>query len=137
LIERLASSLRIKGTSATNLRKFRQFYREYPIQQAVSVESEGVSSVSSNWQTVSVELFKRFSLSWSHYSTLLSIGNSEERCFYEIEAREGSWGSRELDRQIASSLYERLSLSRNKEDVRRLGLGGIREASAEYRRPPI
>jgi DUF1016 N-terminal domain len=39
LIKRLALDLRIKGTSATNLRKFRQFYREFPIQQALSVES--------------------------------------------------------------------------------------------------
>ena len=38
LIERLADRLCLKGASATNLRKFRQFYREYPIQQALSAD---------------------------------------------------------------------------------------------------
>jgi len=124
LIERLAAKLHLKGSSATNLRKFRQFYREYPIQQTLSVESGKAPSAPLNWQTVSVELFQRFSLSWSHYVTLLSIDNPEERRFYEIEAREGSWGSRNLERQISSSLYERLALSRDKEEIRRLSQKG-------------
>lgn len=124
LIERLAAKLHLKGSSATNLRKFRQFYREYPIQQTLSVESGKAPSAPLNWQTVSVELFQRFSLNWSHYVTLLSIDNPEERRFYEIEAREGSWGSRNLERQISSSLYERLALSRDKEEIRRLSQKG-------------
>jgi predicted nuclease of restriction endonuclease-like (RecB) superfamily len=138
LIERLASDLRIKGTSATNLRKFRQFYREYPIQQAVSVESGTVPTVPANWQAASVELMNRFNLSWSHYVTLLSIENPEERHFYEIEAREGSWGTRELERQIASSLYERLSLSRNKDEIRRLSEQGlVLEKAADLIKNPL
>ena len=31
---------------------------------------------------------------------LLTISNADERRFYEIEARENSWGARELERQI-------------------------------------
>jgi predicted nuclease of restriction endonuclease-like (RecB) superfamily len=124
LIERLADRLCLKGSSATNLRKFRQFYREYPIQQALSVESGKVPSAPLNWQAVSVELLRKFSLSWSHYVALLSIDNPEERQFYEIEAREGNWGGRDLERQIASSLYERLALSRDKKEIRRLSLKG-------------
>jgi predicted nuclease of restriction endonuclease-like (RecB) superfamily len=124
LIERLAAKLLIKGTSATNLRKFCQFYREFPIQQTVSVELEKPSATSLIWQTVSVELLQRFKLGWSHYVTLLSISDPKERQFYEIEAREGSWSNRDLDRQIASSLYERLALSRNKNEIRHLAQKG-------------
>ena len=57
LIERLAAKLHLKGSSATNLRKFRQFYRDYPIQQTLSVESGKAPSAPLNWQAVSVELF--------------------------------------------------------------------------------
>lgn len=124
LIERLAAKLQLKGSSATNLRKFRQFYREYPIQQTLSVESGKAPSAPLNWQAVSDELLQRFNLSWSHYVTLLSIDNSKERRFYEIEAREGGWGSRDLARQISSSLYERLALSCDKKEVRRLSQKG-------------
>jgi predicted nuclease of restriction endonuclease-like (RecB) superfamily len=124
LIERLEERLHMKGASATNLRKFRQFYREYPIQQTVSVKSGKALSAPLNWQAVSVELLRKFSLSWSHYVALLSIDKPEERQFYEIEAREGSWGGRDLERQIASSLYQRLALSRDKKDIRRLSQKG-------------
>jgi predicted nuclease of restriction endonuclease-like (RecB) superfamily len=124
LVDRLAERLHTKGASATNLRKFRQFYREYPIQQTVSVESGKALSAPLNWQAVSVELLGKFSLSWSHYVALLSIDNPEERQFYEIEARDGSWGGRDLERQIASSLYQRLAMSRGKKEIRGLSQKG-------------
>ena len=47
------------------------------------------------------------------------------RRFYEIEAYENSWGTRELERQIASSLYERLTLSRDKAGVKKLSQKGL------------
>ncbi len=65
-----------------------------------------------------------FKLSWSHYVTLLTIDNREERQFYEIEANQNNWSVRELDRQINSSLYQRLALSRDKEEIRRLATEG-------------
>ena len=64
-------------------------------------------------------------MGWSHYVTLLSIDSPEERRFYEIEATANDWSVRELERQIASSLYERLALSRNKEEIRRLSQEGL------------
>ena len=70
-------------------------------------------------------LFTHFTLGWSHYVTLLSIDSPEERRFYEIEATANDWSVRELERQIASSLYERLALSRNKEEIRRLSQEGL------------
>jgi predicted nuclease of restriction endonuclease-like (RecB) superfamily len=60
------------------------------------------------WQTLSAQ----FSLSWSHYVVLLTIKSKDERRFYEIEAVENDWSISELKRQIDSSLYERLALSR-------------------------
>ena len=74
--------------------------------------------------TLSAELLKHFHLGWSHYVELLTIDSPDERRFYEIEAAANQWSVRELQRQIASSLYERLALSRDKEEIRRLATEG-------------
>ncbi len=65
-----------------------------------------------------------FTLSWSHYLILMRIENADERNFYEIESLQQNWSFRELQRQYASSLYERLALSRNKDEVMRLAKEG-------------
>ena len=65
-----------------------------------------------------------FTLSWSHYVLLLTIKNPDERNFYEIESAQAGWSQPELKRQVASCLYERLALSRDKEDVRQLANKG-------------
>ncbi len=44
----------------------------------------------------------------------------EERRFYEIEAEQQNWSESQLKRQYHSSLYERLALSRNKDEVLKL-----------------
>ena len=67
----------------------------------------------------------RFVLSWSHYLVLMRIKHADERHFYEIEAYRSQWSVRQLQRQYASSLYERLALSRNKDEVMRLAQEGI------------
>ena len=149
LYERL-SALGLKGISPTNLRKFREFYLAYQeitqalpaqslyskkIQQALPVTSSRIGQVlpdqsfQSMFQAdileeVSAKLTKRFILGWTHYVTLLTVKNEEERRFYEIESAENGWGYRELERQINSALYERLSLSRNKEEVKELSVKG-------------
>ena len=46
------------------------------------------------------------------------------RNFYEIECAEQNWSVRQLQRQVNSSLYERLALSRNKDEVLRLAHEG-------------
>ena len=66
----------------------------------------------------------RFVLGWTHYVTLLTVKNADERRFYEIEAIENGWGYRELERQINSALYNRLALSRDKDGVRKLSEEG-------------
>ena len=65
-----------------------------------------------------------FTLSWSHYVVLMTIKDPDERSFYEIESRQADWDVRELKRQKASCLYERLALSRDKAGIRRLAKEG-------------
>jgi len=117
-----------KGFSRRSLDQFRQFYECYKkIWQTLSAKSqeqsqmfmnnilsvnndlnrnkllkinEYISDITNIWQILSAE----FCLSWSHYVVLMSIKSLEERRFYEIEARDNSWGIRELKRQISSSL---------------------------------
>ena len=154
LIGRLSDRLRakgIKGCSPTNLRKCREFYQVFAeIQQTVSVESGDHSEIR---QTLSVkslpprldiasptltDLAERFPLGWSHYVTLLSVTNPEARRFYEIEAAENGWSVRELKRQLDSSLYERLALSRDKHEVRRLARDGqVVEKASDLIKDPV
>ena len=73
-------------------------------------------------------------LTWTHYCELLSISDDDKRSFYEKECINSGWSVRELKRQIASSLYERLLLSRgdaNKETVLELAAKGIEYAKPE------
>lgn len=94
-----------KGFSVSNIQFMRRFYQNYQIQQTVSVK-----------------------LSWSHYCELLSISDIDKRSFYEKECVNANWSVRELKRQIATSLYERLLLSNgktNKEAVLSLAQNGI------------
>lgn len=94
-----------RGFSVSNIQFMRRFYQTY-----------------SNQQTVSVKL------SWSHYCELLSISDNSKRSFYEKEAVNSGWSIRELKRQIATSLYERLLLSEgkaNKEKVLALAEKGV------------
>ena len=86
-----------KGFSRANLYNMRQFYLSY----------EKVQSVTGK-------------LTWTHYCELLTISDLDKRSFYEKEAVNSNWSVRELKRQIDSSLFERLLLSRgdaNKEQV--------------------
>ena len=66
----------------------------------------------------------RFILSWSHYLILMRIENIKARSFYEIEAAQQNWSVSQLSRQVGSSLYERLALSRDKDEVMRLAREG-------------
>ena len=52
------------------------------------------------------------------------VENPEARKFYEIEATRQQWSTRELQRQIGSSLYERLALSRDNGSVMKLAIEG-------------
>ena len=132
-----------KGFSKRSLELFRRFYDSYSeIAQTLSAQSLGMLDGRIQ-QTMSVESFNLisetmpeqfascFKLGWSHYVTLLTISSAEERRFYEIEAAQGSWSVRELKRQIESSLFERLALSRDKKKVKELSQKGQLVCSAD------
>lgn len=100
-----------KGFSRSNVYNMRQFYLTYQKVQTLSGK-----------------------LSWSHYCELLSISDPDKRSFYEKEAINSNWSVRELKRQIASSLFERLLLSKgevNKKQVLSLAQNGIEIAKPE------
>lgn len=109
-----------KGWSVETLTKCRKFYHVYAISSASQTKS-GKEQKSSAPQTKSVPTF---SLSWNHYQILMRIENPDERQFYEIESKRQNWGYKWLQRQHASSLYERIALSRDKDDVMRLAIEG-------------
>ncbi|MBZ5499363.1 MAG: hypothetical protein LAP85_23440 [Acidobacteriia bacterium] len=54
----------------------------------------------------------------------MRIENPAARGFYEIEAARENWASRELERQVASLLFERLARSRDKDKVLALAKKG-------------
>jgi len=94
-----------KGFSRSNLQNMRSFYMNYEKCQTLSGK-----------------------LSWSHYCELLSIAEKDKRSFYEREAVNSNWSVRELKRQINTSLYERLLLSKgevNRQEVLKLATNGI------------
>lgn len=97
LIKELSSRLTKefgKGFSQRNLRNMRQFYICFPI-----------------WQTVSAIL------SWSHYTLLLRVENSQARLWYMEESAKANWSVRALERQIGTFYYERIISSKEKQPV--------------------
>ena len=54
----------------------------------------------------------------------MTINDTDERSFYEIEATNNNWTLRELKRQFNSGVYERLALSRDKDKVKELSTKG-------------
>lgn len=64
-------------------------------------------------------------LSWTHYRALLKVKRREVRDFYEIETLKNNWGTRALERQINSLLFERLLKSRDKKGVMALANRGL------------
>lgn len=104
LLARLSKDLKTqfgKGFSQSKIYLCRKFYLDYPIFPTLSGK-----------------------LSWSHYAELLTISDIKSRTFYENQAIKEKWSIRELRRQINSSLYERLALSKDKDAVIKLSEKG-------------
>ena len=100
-----------KGFSLSNIYNMRQFYIEYPIFQSVTGK-----------------------LTWTHYCELMTISDPDRRSFYEKECERSGWSVREMKRQMATSLFERLLLSdgkANREKVLALAAKGQEIAAPE------
>jgi predicted nuclease of restriction endonuclease-like (RecB) superfamily len=82
------------GYSVRQLELMRQFYKIFPNTNALYSQ-----------------------LSWSQYKLLIRLEDNDKREFYIAESTKNNWSGRELERQINSSLYERLLLSSDKKSV--------------------
>ncbi len=142
LMEKLAERLALRfgrGFSVPSLRRMRQFYLVYPTGSTlpknarleekdlnllgVSGDSKIRSALLSESSSAAGRPFPP-ALSWTHYLLLMRIHDPVARAFYEIEAVRESWSMRELQRQVASHLFERLAKSRDKEEVLALARQG-------------
>ncbi len=120
-----------RGFSRSNFAGMRQFYMTYKdreneiIQSQIGQLGQGFEIVQSRIGQLDIVYSKLpFKLSWTHYQVLMRIEDKDERDFYEKEAIRSGWNVSTLKRQYHSSLYERLALSRNKDDVLRLANEG-------------
>ncbi len=104
LLARLSKDLRQrygKGFGRRNVLDMRRFYLAYQ-----------------KWQAVPAKL------SWTHIIALLGVSDITARKFYGNQTINEKWSYRELERQIDSSLFERLALSKNKKGVLQLSEKG-------------
>lgn len=113
-----------RGFSRSNVAGMRQFYMVYKdreneiIQSTIGQFGQRSEIIQSGIGQLDM-IYARlpFKLSWTHYQILMRIEDKDERDFYEKEAIRSGWNVSTLKRQYHSSLYERLALSRNKDDV--------------------
>lgn len=112
-----------KGWGAENLRLIRNFYLIYSKSKIQNSVLEIETDAEENLKTTSVQQ-QHFTLTWSHYLVLMRVDNPDSRSFYEIECAKQHWSVRQLGRQVGSSLYERLALSCDKDEVMRLACEG-------------
>ena len=97
IVKSLAEKLEVEygsGFGKRQLEQSRQFYRVYPIANAL-----------------------RSQLNWTQYRLLIQISDPDKREYYELESVNNGWTARETERQINSQLYERLLLSNDKKSV--------------------
>ena len=135
-----------EGWSVDTLKRCRKFYSIYStpaIGATVLHQLETTTDFVNSGNTVAQIQEKssephNFVLSWSHYLILMRIKDANARSFYEIECAKQNWGVRWLQRQVNSSLYERLALSKEKDEVIRLATEGqIVEKPADIIKNPI
>lgn len=140
LLPNIAKRILIKGLSAPELSRCRQFYSVYPHilsevaksfpsllpKSVLELQSEEsgdpiLGTVSQEFQNTENEenalivpakkLLAK--LSFSHLVELIKIEENLKRTFYELECIKGTWSVRELKRQIDSLYFERSGLSTN------------------------
>ena len=104
LFERLSKDLTLaygKGFGRSNLLYMRKLYLSFPMSGTLS-----------------------HLLTWSHYYEILKADSDLEISFYSKQCQHERWSVRELKRQMRSSLFERLALSKDKEGVLKLAKEG-------------
>ena len=132
-----------KGWSVENLTAMRKFYILYSktVTSGYEIQDKEVQTTDLETQDENRNHRLRnhqFVLPWTHYLILTHVSDPEARSFYEIEASKQQWSKRQLQRQIGSGLYERLALSRDKDEVMRLATEGqIVEKPSDIIKDPL
>jgi len=136
LLTKVAKNIKIKGLTAPELSRCRQFYNSYPqilgsatqkfnnllpdsILGSTTQKLNDLLSVEKNELKVPADKLLA-SLSYTHFTQLIKIDDSLKRTFYEIECIKGTWSVRELKRQISSLYYERSGLSAKPDELAKL-----------------
>lgn len=125
-----------KGYSVSTLTNIRKFYEIYKNRISAPMVTDFAEQ---NSQPLVTKFGNDvpFRLSWTHYLILMRIQNEEERDFYERLAIQENWGKRELSRQYGSSLYERMLIGKDKQQILRLSKKGrLAEKPADLVKDP-
>lgn len=123
----------LKGFSVQNLERMRNFYVLYS-NSSTELRNSSVFQKSSNELRIfnnTEHNIKILPISWSHYLFLMRIEDEKERQFYEVESFLNHWKLKDLERQFNSGLFERISLSKNKEEILTIVKQGITIAKPE------
>lgn len=125
-----------KGYSVSTLTNIRKFYEIYKNRISAPMVTDFAEP---NSQPLVTKFGNDvpFRLSWTHYLILMRIQNEDERDFYEQLAIQENWGKRELSRQYGSSLYERMLIGKDKQQILRLSKKGrLAEKPADLVKDP-
>jgi predicted nuclease of restriction endonuclease-like (RecB) superfamily len=150
LLKNLADRLTAEfgaGFSLTALKHVRSFYRAYPqllekgyvlrdlLEEAAppagtapkrhALRDLSAADIPSPARAARRPGLLHTALAWTHYRALLKVARREARDFYEIEAVKNAWSARQLERQIASLLFDRLAKSRDKKGLLALASEGL------------
>jgi len=131
LLENIAKNIGIKGLTAPELSRCRQFYNTYPqIFGLITQEFKNMlpanflpentekSILGSATQELQNEDIKHIStifqsISYTHFTELIKIEDTTKRHFYELLILKTQASVKELKRQIETLTFERLGLSGN------------------------
>lgn len=125
-----------KGYSVSTLTNIRKFYEIYKNRISAPMVTDFAEP---NSQPLVTKFGNDvpFRLSWTHYLILMRIQNEDERDFYERLAIQENWSKRELSRQYGSSLYERMLIGKDKQQILRLSKKGrLAEKPADLVKDP-
>lgn len=134
------------GWSLETLKSARKFYSVYAPQAIRSTaltksdKETGKTNLVNSVDQIQIAPAEphKFVLSWSHYLVLMRIKDDGARSFYEVECAKQNWGVRWLQRQVGSSLYERIALSSDRNKVVRMAKEGeIIEKPADIIKNPV
>jgi predicted nuclease of restriction endonuclease-like (RecB) superfamily len=125
LVANIAQSIKIKGLTAPELSRCRQFYNVYPeilgtkTQELLRNITNGkttkqiLGSVTQELQSNENQLISF--ISYTHFVELIKIDNPVKRKYYELLILKTHLSVRDLKREIASLSYERLGMTADKE----------------------